>query len=70
VLQKQLEKFKKDNGHCRVPKRYRGETITSLGLWVVTQRCMYKKYKNNEPACGMSDDRINHLENIGFEWIG
>ena len=71
MLQKQLEKFRKDNGHCRVPVRYRGETIPFLGIWVTTQRDLYKKHKNNKPARGiMSDDRINRLENIGFEWIG
>lgn len=68
VLQKELEKYKKDNGHCRMPARHQCETGTFLGPWVMQQRYLYKKYKNNEPAYGMTPMRINHLENIGFEW--
>ncbi|KAL7435561.1 hypothetical protein ACHAXH_006898 [Discostella pseudostelligera] len=64
----ELEKYKKDNGHCRMPARHQCETGTFLGPWVMQQRYLYKKYKNNEPAYGMTPMRINHLENIGFEW--
>jgi hypothetical protein len=36
-----LLKFKEDNGHCMVPKRYPPEM--KLGTWVHTQRIQYRK---------------------------
>ena len=36
-----LLKFKQDNGHCMVPKRYPPDI--KLGTWVHTQRIQYRK---------------------------
>lgn len=55
----EVQKFKEENGHCRIPKNYK--VNTSLGLWVSTQRQMKKK------GC-MSEERERLLNNLGFEW--
>ncbi|KAL9180681.1 LOW QUALITY PROTEIN: hypothetical protein ACHAXT_011134 [Thalassiosira profunda] len=52
----ELEDFKKQNGHCNVPR-----TSGPLGGWVKTQRRAHKEGK-------MRDDRKQRLEAIGFEW--
>ena len=53
----QLKGFKEANGHCRVPRSHPG-----LGVWVNTQR---NKYNNGT----LSQDRIDKLKHIGFEWV-
>jgi len=50
-----LVEFKKENGHCR-PKQ-----SNSLGRWVSTQQNNYKRG-------GSSEDQIEKLNDIGFEW--
>jgi hypothetical protein len=51
--------FKKEHGHCDVPKNY--EKNHSLETWVTTQRALYKKGK-------ISAERIQKLEEVGFDW--
>lgn len=55
-----LEKFKADNGHCRVPLRHANGPL-KLGQWVASQR----KTKNTMPAL-----RRRRLNAIGFVWRG
>jgi hypothetical protein len=55
----QLVKFKRFNGHCRVPKSY--EQDTYLGQWVSTQRIFHKNNK-------LRLDRKDLLDEIGFAW--
>ena len=53
----ELVDFKNDNGDCNVPS-----SQGPLGRWVSEQRSNYKKGK-------LSQERIDFLESIGFEWI-
>ena len=55
----ELVKFKEENGHCNVPNRY--DKNPSLGSWVSKQRQDYKKK-------GLTQDRIDKLNAIGFDW--
>ena len=55
----QLKAYKQVEGHCNVPQKY--EANPQLGLWVATQRRVYKKGK-------LSKERIESLQGIGFEW--
>jgi len=43
-----------------------------LGLWVKSQRQLYKYYKagDKEKSRGMCEKRISKLESIGFHWVG
>ena len=54
---KQLEEYKAENGHCNVPQSH-----PELGIWVNTQRSLYKKGN-------LLDDRIKRLQDIGFQWV-
>ena len=53
----ELVDFKNENGDCNVPK---GQG--SLGWWVNEQRVNYKNGK-------LSQERIEFLESVGFEWV-
>ena len=58
----QLEKlkiYKQANGHCNVPHSYTVDP--TLARWVGTQRTAYRRKQ-------MTEDRIEALESIGFEW--
>ena len=57
----QLKKYAKREGHTRVPRGLKTKGGLTLGIWVGTQRSVYKKNK-------LSQDRIRLLEEIGFEW--
>lgn len=54
----QLIEYKGEKGNTNVPIR-----ISPLGRWVKRQRELFKKGE-------LSDDRINSLNEIGFEWQG
>jgi len=56
----QLKQYKEQNGHCRVPQKYKANT--QLGDWVSKQR---QKYKKNKLLPG----QIKSLEGIGFVWV-
>jgi hypothetical protein len=59
---KQYEKlveFKRENGHCNVPQRYREGM--SLGIWVSKQRTAHTNNK-------ILPDRKKLLDEIGFAW--
>jgi len=55
---KELERYKRDNGHCNVP------TPTKLGRWASTQRWWAKK----KDGPRLSDYRRKKLDEIGFSW--
>ncbi|KAL7489119.1 hypothetical protein ACHAW6_014726 [Cyclotella cf. meneghiniana] len=59
----ELSRFKSENGHCLVPKRY--DKNPSLGNWVNKQRQLYRKYLKGD-ASSMTKDRIDALTQIGF----
>ena len=41
-----------------------------LGTWVDTQRRQYKKFQQDPSTSQMTQERIERLESIGFEWNG
>ena len=55
-----LLKFKRREGHCRVPTYYRKGNL-KLGWWVATQRRNRKE---------MSPERRARLDMLGFVWRG
>jgi len=61
----QLEAYKKEHGDCDVPAKYK--VNPQLATWVVNQRAVYNKTKKGARA--LSDEQINRLERIGFEWV-
>jgi hypothetical protein len=52
-----LLEYKRKNGHCKVPNKYKDDK--SLGLWVMNQRTRYNK---------MLPDRKELLDAIDFVW--
>jgi hypothetical protein len=54
-----LKKFKKENGHCQVPKLY--EADPSLASWVDRQRQDKRKGR-------LKEERDEMLEDLGFEF--
>ncbi|EJK70142.1 hypothetical protein THAOC_08524, partial [Thalassiosira oceanica] len=52
----ELVQYKETNGDCNVP-----QSQGQLGIWVNTQREVYKKNK-------LSPDRVDRLNSIGFRW--
>jgi hypothetical protein len=56
--------FKEEFGHCNVPQR-----DPSLGLWCKTTRSAYTRMQQGKnPKMILSQDRIERLEAIGFQW--
>jgi hypothetical protein len=56
-----LLEFKRKNGHCLVPRRYKQDT--AFGSWVNTQRVFHTKNT-------IRLDRKELLDAIGFDWKG
>jgi hypothetical protein len=54
-----LLEYKRKNGHCKVPKKYKDDK--SLGLWVKNQRARHAKNK-------MPPDRKELLDALDFVW--
>jgi len=61
-----LSEFQKENGHCRVPLSHSVDNVR-LGIWVQKQRSEYKKFQDGKPS-SMTQERINQLNAIGFQW--
>ena len=62
IAKSTVKKYKETHGHCNVPRKH-----GPLGIWVDTQRKSYRLLKARKSA-RMSDDRIQKLEAIGFQW--
>jgi len=62
----ELRMYGKKHGHCN-PTRYDPKT-KSLGLWVMTQRQQGKKYEVDCTKSAMTCEKIEHLEDLGFQW--
>lgn len=58
--------YKKAKGDCNVPQRYPDNP--QLGLWVCTQRQYRKLFLKGEKKTWLSQERIDKLDEIGFEW--
>ena len=64
-----LEAFKKKFGHCNAPPSY--SVDRSLGNWCTTIRYTYNQIQQGKPTkSNLSQDRIECLVEIGFEWKG
>ena len=62
---KELKEFKKENKHCRVPKRY--PQNKALARWVQNQRMAFKKWQKKEKS-SLTDERVDELNEIDFVW--
>ena len=63
----ELADFKKEFGHCNVPSRFSDNP--SLGYWCRDLRYGYKKLQKGEkPRLNLSEERIERLEEVGFQW--
>jgi hypothetical protein len=62
----QLAAFKLAHNHCNVPKSYRDKSLHS---WVRKQRVCKRKFDAGEPCEGMTQERIDMLNSIGFQWV-
>ena len=64
----ELEEYKKEYGDCNVPINYAANL--SLAKWVMNQRAAYERFmdSNWKKSSGISAERIDALNNIGFEW--
>jgi len=63
----QLLRFKEEFGHCNVPCKYADNT--SLGYWCGNMRKAYKKkQKETTTTYNLTQDRVEQLEEIGFQW--
>mmetsp|Transcript_18601 Transcript_18601/g.28902 ORF Transcript_18601/g.28902 Transcript_18601/m.28902 type:complete len:219 (+) Transcript_18601:171-827(+) len=58
----ELKSYKAEHGHCNVPR-----SVEKLGRWVDTQRQRYRLLQEGKQS-STTDDRIQKLESIGFQW--
>ena len=64
---RELIAFKEEFGHCNVPRSYAGNP--SLGHWCHSMINAYKKIqKGMKTNSNLSQDRIERLTEIGFQW--
>jgi len=64
----ELIKYKKNEGHCNVPRSKSGE-YRSLGQWCNDLRASYKKIQIREAPCiKITEKNIRRLEDAGFKW--
>lgn len=66
VRYKELVEFKRENGHCLVPKKYPANP--SLSYFVFRMRAFYSKKKKSGEKNYLTQERINRLNKIGFSW--
>jgi hypothetical protein len=63
-----LKVFQQEHGHCRVPLTQAKDTdIYQLAVWVKVQRRQYKFLQQGKKS-QMKEERIQKLNDIGFEW--
>ena len=55
-------------GSCNVPKQY--VETPKLGNWVSNQRQQYKRFQQDPSTSSMTQERIERLEGIAFQWNG
>ena len=61
----ELVNFKKFEGHCEVPRKYRHSP--KLGNWIMTQRSQYRLIRQGKIS-SITADRKETLDIIGFRW--
>jgi len=65
IESEQLADFKDEFGHLNVPQNYTENK--PLGTWVSTQTKQYKLFEASKTS-NMTRERIQFLEELGFEW--
>jgi hypothetical protein len=66
---KELENFQKENGHCCVPGLHTKDSETyPLACWVSEQRQQYQLLREHKKGVIITEERIQMLNDIGFEW--
>ena len=64
---RELQAFIEEFGHLRVPLRY--PKNPSFGQWCTSTRCPYTKLQKRMPIKrDLSQDKMERLEEIGFQW--
>jgi hypothetical protein len=61
----ELQQFRQTYLHCNVPSNFSDNP--RLATWIKCQRRQYKLFMDGKPS-NMTPQRIQHLENLGFEW--
>ena len=61
-----LKDFRAKHGHCNVPHNYPPDP--NLATWVKCQRRQYKLYFSSKQSSGMTLDRMEALNKLGFSW--
>ena len=64
IMFEQAKKYYDENGNLDVPKRYFTPEGYSLGLWIMTQRRVYK----GDVAGNLTQVQIDRLNSIGMRW--
>jgi len=62
----ELISYETEFGNANVPPNF--PQNPSLGRWVSKQRTEYKKFQNGNLSCGLTIEKIQNLNNIGFKW--
>ena len=60
----ELQDFKKERGHCKVPRTY---TNQALARWVLRQRSLSRQMERGEETT-LTIERRERLDNIKFKW--
>jgi hypothetical protein len=65
----ELKAFQREHGHCRVPGVNDKDSATyKLASWVSKQRQRYKLLQQGKKGFVLTEERIQKLNEIGFEW--
>ena len=66
----ELKRYKEEHGDCMLSEKSTltiGKSTRKLYNWINTQRRQYKKYEKGEKN-SLTEDRINKLSDIGFDF--
>jgi hypothetical protein len=63
-----LKAFQQEHGHCRVPRSKLHSENYPLNTWVLNQRRKYNMYVRLGKKSQIADERIQKLNEIGFDW--
>lgn len=66
IRYKELTEFHSIHGHCNITEDY---NLKKLTRWIYVQRRTYRK-KNEGFQTNLTDERIQLLNKINFQWIG
>ena len=63
----QVELYKqKHNNNTYIPETFTGHD--NLGIWAKNQRSLYKLFLKGKSSGGMTQERVQALEDVGFDW--